>query len=105
MTSKNTAEREAVESAAATSARAVDQLIDVSRAVLDSAHVRVKKGADELAGSSHVDQGKPGSRMLIVSDADGLTLVVGLSAGNTHDREGLKPMVEGHQTRHSPYLG
>lgn len=46
-----------------------------------------KKGG-ELTGPSRVDQGKPGSRMHIVSDANGRTLVVGLSAGNTHDGKG-----------------
>src|SRR5688500_2741437 len=36
----------------------------------------------------------------VLSDANGLPLLVGISAANTHDSEGLKPMVEGHQTRH-----
>ncbi len=45
-----------------------------------------------------MDRGKPGSRMHILSDANGLSLLVGVSAGNTHDSEGLKPMIEGHQT-------
>jgi transposase len=31
-----------------------------------------------------------------------LPLVVGVSAANVHDNEGLKPMVAGHQTRHDP---
>ncbi|WP_411041902.1 transposase [Streptomyces collinus] len=43
--------------------------------------------------------------MHVLSDANGLPLLVGLSAGNTHDSEGLKPMVEGHQTRHAPHRG
>ncbi|MEU0213388.1 transposase [Streptomyces canus] len=30
---------------------------------------------------------------------------VGVSAGDTHDSEGLKPMIEGHQTRHDPHRG
>ncbi|MFH8470831.1 IS5 family transposase [Streptomyces sp. NPDC017991] len=79
-------------------------LIDVSRVVLDSAHVRAKKGG-EHAGPSPVDRGKPGSRMHILSDANGLLLVVGVSAANVHDSEGLKPMDEGHQTRHDPHNG
>lgn len=65
-------------------------LIDVSRVVLDSAHVRAKKGG-EHTGPSPVDRGKPGSRMHILSDANGLPLLVGVSAANTHDSEGLKP--------------
>lgn len=28
-----------------------------------------------------------------------------MSAGNTHDSEGLKPVVEGHRTRHDPHRG
>ncbi|MFF3363733.1 IS5 family transposase [Streptomyces misionensis] len=67
-------------------------LVDLSRAVLDSAHVRAKKGG-ELAGPSPVDRGKPGSKMHILSDANGLPLRVGLSAANTHDSLALKPMV------------
>ena len=43
--------------------------------------------------------------MHVLSDANGLPLVVGVSAANTHDSEGLKPMVEGHQTRHDPHNG
>ncbi len=41
----------------------------------------------------------------MLSDANGLPLLVGVSAGNTHDSEGLKPMVEGHRTRHAPHRG
>ncbi|GGV98160.1 hypothetical protein GCM10015535_69970 [Streptomyces gelaticus] len=52
-----------------------------------------------------MDRGKPGSKMHILSDANGLPLVVGLSAGNTHDSQGLKPMVAGLQTRHDPHRG
>lgn len=52
-----------------------------------------------------MDRGKPGSKMHVLSDANGLPLVVGVSVGNTHDSEALKPMVEGHQTRHAPHRG
>jgi IS5 family transposase len=43
--------------------------------------------------------------MHVLSDANGLPLVVGVSAANVHDSEGLKPMVAGHQTRHDPHRG
>ncbi len=43
--------------------------------------------------------------MHIPPDANGLPLLVGVSTGNTHDSEGLKPMVEGQQTRHDPHNG
>lgn len=64
-------------------------LLDLSRAVLDSAHVRVKKGG-ELTGPSPVDRRKAGSKMHVLSDANGLPLLVGLSAANTHDSQALR---------------
>lgn len=76
-------------------------LNDVTRVVPDSAHVRAKKGG-ERTGPSPVDRGKPGSKMHVLPEANGLPLLVGFSAADTHDSEGLKPMVEGHQTRHAP---
>jgi hypothetical protein len=36
--------------------------------------------------------------MHVLSDANGLPLLVGISAANTHDSEALKPMITGHQT-------
>lgn len=45
-----------------------------------------------------MDRGEPGSKMHVLSDAHGLTLIVGISAANTHDSLALKPMVGGHQT-------
>ncbi|MFE5524007.1 IS5 family transposase [Streptomyces virginiae] len=64
----------------------------------------LKKGG-ELTGPSPVDRGRPGSRMHVLSDANGLPLLVGVTAANTHDSLALKPMVMGHQTRHDPYRG
>ncbi len=52
-----------------------------------------------------MDRGKPGSRTHVLSDANGLPLLVGLTATNTHDSLGLKPMIMGHQTRHDPNCG
>jgi transposase len=52
-----------------------------------------------------VDRGKPGSKLHVLSDAAGLPLVVGVSAGNTHDLHGLKPMTSGLQSRHDPERG
>src|SRR3954453_9693618 len=57
----------------------------------------------ELTGPSPVDRGKPGSKMHVLSDANGLPLLVGVSAANTHDSLALKPMITGHQTK--PPLG
>ena len=47
-------------------------LLDLSRAVLDSAHVRAEKKRGELTGPSPVDRGKPGSKMHVLSDPNGL---------------------------------
>ena len=52
-----------------------------------------------------MDRGRPGSKMHILSDAAGLPIVVGISAGNTHDSHGLKPMVAGFQMKHDPERG
>ncbi|GAA4015928.1 hypothetical protein GCM10022384_69070 [Streptomyces marokkonensis] len=52
-----------------------------------------------------MDRGKPSSKMHVLSDANGLPILVGVSAGDTHDSEALKPMVEGHQTRLAPHRG
>jgi transposase len=43
--------------------------------------------------------------MHILSDRSGLPLVVGISGGNVHDSEGLKPMVAGLQSKHDPDRG
>ncbi|OXZ00594.1 transposase [Streptomyces diastatochromogenes] len=40
-----------------------------------------------------MDRVKPGSKMHVLSDANGLPLRVGPSAANTHESLGLKPMV------------
>lgn len=60
-------------------------LVDVTRVVLDTAQVRAGKRGGEHRGPSPVDRGKPGSRMRILSDANGLSLIVGVCAGNVHD--------------------
>ncbi|GAA2978298.1 hypothetical protein GCM10020227_53730 [Streptomyces flavovirens] len=52
-----------------------------------------------------MDLGRPGSETRVLSDANGLPLLVGLSAANTHDSLALTPMVEGHQTRRDPHGG
>nr|WP_198286055.1 IS5 family transposase [Saccharomonospora marina] len=67
-------------------------LIDWSRAVLDGASVRAKKGGG-LTGPSPVDRGKPGSKIHVLSDRAGMPLTVGISAANTHDSHALKPLV------------
>ncbi|AQW48356.1 transposase IS1647 [Streptomyces hygroscopicus] len=50
-----------------------------------------------------MDRGKPGSKVHVLSDADGLPLRVGLSAANTHDSQALKFMLShfhmGHESQ------
>ncbi|MDQ0408759.1 transposase [Streptomyces sp. DSM 40167] len=62
-------------------------------------------GYENLARARKVRTPTPGSKMHILSDANGLPLVVGVSAANVHDSQSLKPMVAGHQTKHDPYRG
>lgn len=49
-----------------------------------------------------MDRGKPGSKMHVLSDANGLPLRVGVSAASTHDSQALKPMLShfhmGHES-------
>ncbi|MEU0506002.1 IS5 family transposase [Nocardia sp. NPDC005998] len=68
-------------------------LIDWSRAVIDAASVRAKKGGS-MTGPSPVDRGKSGSKIHVLSDRTGVVLSVGISAANTNDAEALKPLVQ-----------
>ncbi len=52
-----------------------------------------------------MDRGWPGLKMHVLSDTNGLPLLVGVSAGDTHDSAGIKAMIEGHPTRHDPHRG
>jgi hypothetical protein len=69
------------------------------RARLDLGHHRRCVGAGEkrgsLTGPNPVDRGKPGSKLHILSEAQGIPLIVGVSAANTHDSQALKPLVLG----------
>ncbi|MFI6166447.1 IS5 family transposase [Nocardia sp. NPDC051052] len=67
-------------------------LIDWSRAVVDAASIRAKKGGD-MTGPSPVDRGKAGSKLHVLSDRAGIPLAVAISAANTNDAEALRPLV------------
>ncbi|MFT7836780.1 IS5 family transposase [Saccharothrix sp. BKS2] len=67
-------------------------LVDWSRAILDSASVRAKKGAN-MTGPNPVDRGKSGSKIHVVTDCTGLPLAVGVSAANLHDSQAFQPML------------
>lgn len=49
----------------------------------------------ELTGRNPVDRGKKGSKLHVLSDAQGLPLAVAVSAANTHDSQALKPLIRG----------
>ena len=46
-----------------------------------------------MTGPSPVDRGKPGSKLHVLSDATGLPMTTGISAGNTADGEAMIPLV------------
>lgn len=48
-----------------------------------------------LTGPNPTDRGKPGSKIHLITDRNGLPLSLGISGANTHDSLGLKPLVRG----------
>ena len=52
-----------------------------------------KRGS--LTGPNPVDRGKKGSKLHVLSDAQGLPLAVGVSGANVHDTHALRPLVRG----------
>ena len=50
-----------------------------------------------------MDRGKNGSKIHVLTDRAGLPLVTGVSAANTHDSQGLKPLVRGIPAIRTPH--
>jgi IS5 family transposase len=48
-----------------------------------------------LTGPNPTGRGKKGSKIHLITDRNGLPLSLGVSAANTHDSLGLKPLVRG----------
>ncbi len=48
-----------------------------------------------LTGPNPTDRGKPGSKIHLITDRNGLPLSLGVSGVNMHDSLGLKPLVRG----------
>ncbi|WP_434099786.1 transposase [Streptomyces minutiscleroticus] len=48
-----------------------------------------------MTGRNPVDRGKPGSKLHMLSDAQGLPLALGVSGANVHDSQALLPLVLG----------
>ena len=49
----------------------------------------------DLTGPNPVDRGKKGSKIHLITERSGLPLSIGISAANTHDSQGLEPLVRG----------
>ncbi|MGW0610669.1 IS5 family transposase [Streptomyces sp. NPDC002788] len=67
--------------------------LDRSRCAIDSVNMRALKG--DLTGPNPVDRGKKGSKIHLITERSGLPLSIGISAANTHDSQGLEPLVRG----------
>lgn len=48
-----------------------------------------------LTGPNPTDRGKPGSKIHLITDRNGLPLSLGISGANMHDSLGLQPLVHG----------
>lgn len=49
----------------------------------------------DLTGPNPTDRGKKGSKIHLLTDRGGLPISVGISGANTHDSQGLEPLVRG----------
>jgi transposase len=68
-------------------------VIDWSRASLDSISVRAKRGG-EHTGPNPTDRAKSGSKYHLLVDRQGVPLAVQLSGANVHDSKLLEPLVD-----------
>ncbi|HMB08454.1 MAG TPA: IS5 family transposase [Isosphaeraceae bacterium] len=69
--------------------RAAD-VIDWSRAIIDSSSVRAAYGG-EATGPSPVDRAKPGSKHHVITDGNGIPLTSGVTGANVPDIQELAP--------------
>jgi transposase len=72
--------------------RAAD-LLDLSRASVDSSHIRAMKGGP-ATGPSPVDRGKTGSKHHVMVEAHGIPLAAITTGGNRKDVTQLIPLIE-----------
>ncbi|MEV6701783.1 IS5 family transposase [Streptomyces sp. NPDC051453] len=68
--------------------------LDWTSAIIDAASVRAKKGGS-LTGPNPVDRGKKGSKLHVLSEAQGIPLAVAVSGANVHDSQAFKPLLLG----------
>ncbi|WP_414505877.1 IS5 family transposase [Streptomyces sp. NEAU-L66] len=67
-------------------------ILDLSRASVDSSHLRAMKGG-AATGPSPVDRGKTGSKHHVIVEARGIPLAVTLTGGNRNDVTQLIPLI------------
>ena len=72
--------------------RAAD-LLDFSRAAVDSSHIRAMKGG-LATGPSPVDRGKAGSKHHLIVEAHGIPLAAITTGGNRNDVTQLVPLIQ-----------
>ncbi|MFE5138320.1 IS5 family transposase [Streptomyces fagopyri] len=68
--------------------------VDWTSALVDAASGRAKKGGSPT-GPNPVDRRKKGSKLHVLSDAQGIPLAVAVSGANLHDSLALKPLIRG----------
>ncbi|WP_443043505.1 IS5 family transposase [Streptomyces sp. NBC_00358] len=68
--------------------------VDWIPGIVDAASVRAKKG-DRLTGPNPVDRGKKGSKLHVLSEAQGIPLALAVSGANMHGSLALKPHILG----------
>ncbi|WP_181007367.1 IS5 family transposase [Streptomyces sp. SM1] len=68
--------------------------LDWTSAIVDAASILAKKGGSPT-GPNPVDRGKKGSKLHVLSDAQGIPLAVAVSGANMHDSLALKPLILG----------
>ncbi|WUA21192.1 IS5 family transposase [Streptomyces canus] len=67
-------------------------ILDLSRASVDSSHLRAMKGG-AATGPSPVDRGKTGSKHHVIVEAHGIPLAATLTGGNRNDVAQLIPLI------------
>ena len=70
--------------------------IDWSRACIDGSVIQAKRGrtGGEHTGPNPVDRGRPGSKHHLITNRNGIPLVVGLTAANVNDCKMLEYMLD-----------
>ena len=68
-------------------------MLDLSRAAVDSSHLRAMKGG-AATGPSPVDRGRTGSKHHLIDEAHGIPLAITVTGGNRNDVTQLVPLIQ-----------